>query len=388
MAGQPQQKKSGIIQKVFGWILGGTQNEQFITRLPDFQSLEEVAGFIDTKFQEENAQLKAENLRQKRQLEEKKVGKKQAKEEDQLLDYALKQKQQFSREKSFRTLKLKLDLKESQLPIMFLRNNKGVGKFQGFILQETPEGTILYYPWLKVKTPEGKMANVKFERHAFHMEDFFKDELGVVSQMRAGKIDTNFDIGENNEPIIRAPPHKLVVEKTGKDAVTVDELKKLYEQQRLGETERREYEQKISSTKDQLNQAYSMLQDLQKREVEYHKKIADLEVDTAIATETAELYGATVAAEAKNKPSVIKVVTDSLMSIQDTKASQILTERMNNTINDANAKLRKKYGESLYKDEREVEESRQKDMIRSVATEVTRQQKPSPTRPTPTPAET
>ena len=76
------------------------------------------------------------------------------------------------------------------------------------------------------------------------------------------------------------------------------------------------------------------------------------------------------------------------MSIQDTKASQILTERMNNTINDANAKLRKKYGESLYKDEREVEESRQKDMIRSVATEVTRQQKPSPTRPTPTPAET
>jgi hypothetical protein len=367
----------GFFQKVKDVFLSAfkpkAKTEQYLTKLPDFQTLEEVIGFVEQKYQQQNAQLMAENIQLKRKAEEKKKDKDRKKHEDTILVEVEKQKQELNAIKQQRTLKFKIEgLKDP--PVFFLKNNRAIGRFMGFVLQETDEGAHIFYPWIHLGgnsvTDPGR--DVKFEKFAHHFEDFFKDEIGIVSQMRGGKVDSNFDIGEDGRPILRSS--KLFSDKQIDAPATVEDLKKLEERNRISEQERREYEQKIEKLKSQLNQYSSALMDERKEKEELEKLLADSQVEAEVATKDKDLFAASLGAEAKQKETATKVITDSLLAIQDTKVSQVLTERMNQSLLDAMHRLRRKYQEGLYKEEREIEETRSKDMMRSVAKEVVNQQ--------------
>lgn len=342
------------------------KTEQYITKIPDFNSLQEIMGFVNQKHIEENAELKADNIRYKSQEEEQRKEKERIKQESDLFKTVQERKIEILKMKEQKMLKLKIEGLEN-FPTFFLKNNKAFGKFMGFILQETDEGLILYYPWLQQNDQD-----YRFDKYAYRIEDFFKEEIGIVSQMRGGKLDSNFDIGEQGEAILR--PKKMLYDKPNNANITVEDLKKIENANAISEHERREYEQKIASLTTRVNEFASRALEAEKANKGQEHEIMNLSIENELATGTADLAKATLAADAKHKIVEVKTVTDAHLAIQDLKVNQVLTEQLNHTVIDSMAHMRKKLGDKLYKEETEIEESRQKDLMRSVAKEVKSQE--------------
>lgn len=344
----------------------GPKVEKYVVHPPQFDNVGEYMQYIKQKYLEENAQLKAENIKLKEKLTKKKDEKIQEKRQLEISDELKKQRKYLDVVKKSRTLKLKLHgLKK--YPVFFLRNNKAFYTFMGVYLQETEDGHILWYPWLR--TPDRK--DVKFNKPAYDFYDFFKEKIGIVSQIKGGKVDSNFDTDENGKPILRKD--KTIKTEDGKKYKVID----------LSDQERREYEQTIETLKANRNELYSQLIDAKKIISQYEKKIADLEVDNYTANMEKDIWASTIAAEAKQKPEAIQQVADVLSTIQDIKVQQILESRMNQTLLESVAKIRQKYSEAVNKAENEIEESKQRALVQESIGAAMRSLSRTPTSPPP-----
>lgn len=354
-----------MANKLFKAIAGAfkprEKTETYVQHLPNFETIQELVDFVEKKYQQENAQLRAENVRLKQSKEEEKLKKKRVQDEGKIIEEIYQRKLEIEGMKKARAVKLKIEGLYKP-PTFFLKNNRPFHKFMGIYLQETDDGNLIYYPWLRIGSQD-----VKFEKYAHRFEDFFRSDIGIVSQMTGGKVDSNFDIAEDGTPVLRIK--HSVFDKPNKEAVTVEDLKQMQKISEMSEAERREYENKIEILRNQVNNVSATLIDERKEKEELEKSLADKEITVKTVEADNDIWKATVAGEAERKKETTKIVADALSSIQDTKVSQILTDRMNETFLDAFHRLKKKYGEGLYKEEREIEESKQKDLIRASVTE-------------------
>jgi len=294
------------------------KSETYLTRYPDIRTRKELAEFINKKTEQENAQLKAQLLKKKEREQEKKREELERKKEELIEAQIRKKIEQEERLTKQRALKLRIE--GLFPPTFFLRSNLPYHKFMGIYLQEDRDGRLLWYPWLR----KGKQ-DFMFPYPATNFLEFFKERVGIVSQMRGGKVDSNFDIVEGKKPILIA-----------KD-IAEDKEGKKYEVIHLEDAERQELEREVETYKNKYYEALGRIKDLGKNEKKMEGKLAEQEITTEMAVEEADISRANLSVLSKKQTGMIGDVANMLSSRQDSEISRILSLRMQTkliTIND------------------------------------------------------
>ncbi len=292
---------------------GGNKKVTKIYRLPE-DNKEMIDKVIDRKL----ANVLAENYKLKEQLKilEDKLSDKEDKEFENIKEKA-KELYKIQKEKeSKKHLKMKLILdKDDELPKFFLKSNKVFDSYKyfwGIDIYETDDGYIVWYPLLT----DGKKV-VRFKRPARDFKDFFKEKIGIVQQIKGGKLDSNFDLDEYGNPV-------LLLDDRGESYDSDTKIKVV----NLADQERFQYEQQIAQLKDMINKLYTELEEAKKREVEYKNELKEKEVALSVSQYEKDILNSNSIQIMNKQMAMFKQLTDSLLTVQDTKLQQILTEDM------------------------------------------------------------
>lgn len=321
--------------------------EQYLTHMPKFESTDEILEFMERKHLQQEAQLKSELAKARSDLAKIGTDKKQEDEEKKIKEIVYKKKQEAEAVKSFKSINLVIN-GLTDYPTFFFKNNVPFKKLAGFRLEETKDGEIMWYPLLKEKIGLQKEYSI-INKPSPNFESIFKEDLGIVSQMRGGKIDTNYDVNEDGQPVLLSLSHR------GNPASV-----------KLADIERREYELKLDGMKNQMNELYYEVKELNKEMVDKDKKIADQEIELEKSERTRRIYGATIQAKSEKDIEVITSLANSHVAIQNIKLGEILTRKQNRMLQEAYERLTRKYGERLYKEDAEIIEQKQKGFIEDV----------------------
>lgn len=335
-----------LIGKLRYWITGEPTYEQLITSLPYSQSNRELAELINKKIMQRNAELEAEVLKYKARDEEKRLEEQRRVEEEEIIEKVKKHNEEIEKLEKAKSIKLIFEgLKKP--PTFFLRNNVPFYKLKGMYLKEDDEGYLYWYPILT----DGKKDKI-FKKPTTNFNDFFKEKIGLVSQIRGGKVDSNFDITKDGKPILIT-----------KDVVKDKE--KEYKIIHLNEQEERKLLHEIEEWKKAYSGKLQEIEDLQKRITDLEIDSADKEVATNIATRESDIMKSTIAVLADKRPASTIAVANALASSQDTLINHLLSERLNMVYTDVIDSYREKLKEVLSKEELEVGEERIKSLIDS-----------------------
>ena len=290
-----------------------------VYKLPDSKEGREL---VDKVVSNKMADVLAENYKLKQEIDKLRrlLENKKNEQMKKFTDEAMKFYQKKKKEEMNRTLVFKLCTKKDidgvslkELPKFFLKSNKVYGKYKyfwGFELYETEDG----YPiWYVLLTDGNKV--VKFKKPSSEIFDFFKETVGIASQLNGGKFDSNLDIDVDGRPL-------LLKNNEGKLQGSDTKVKII----NLSDQERLEYEKKISELKDMVNRLYAELEDLKTRESLYKKELMDKDLALNVSNKEKEISESRLVAMADKQIRMFKQLADSLLSIQDIKLSQLLDE--------------------------------------------------------------
>jgi hypothetical protein len=331
-----------MIKETIRKILRIPKREVYVTPTPDVLEL-------NRRLMQENAELRAELAKTRLKKEDKRLEKERLKQEKQEKKILKKYKKEKIKEEKFKGIML--PLKTKKLPTFFLKSNIPYGKFKGFYLKETKDGQVLWYPLLlnnkKLTIPKGRDASV------LNPALIFRSKLGIVSQLRGGKVDSNYDIIINEdgseELTLFIPKYK----EKGKNVKIID----------ISETERNEYEKKLKHYELAYKELAQELQKIKDREINYETESAKNEVELASAVKERDIWAANSVLLAKRQVEMIKTISDTLSGIQDLKVSSVLTEDLNRRLLRILSESRDIMERYLPKEVSEVERERLKETI-------------------------
>ncbi len=296
-------------------------SETYLTKYPDITTRKQLADFINKKTEQENAQLKARELKRKEEDQEQIKQLEEIKKEEIIEEKVRAHLKQEETLKKQRAIKLRIEGLNIP-PTFFLKSNVPYYKFMGVYLQETKEGGLLWYPWLR-KTVDKKAQDFLFDCPASNFKEFFKQTVGIVSQMRGGKLDSNFDIDENKQPALYS-----------KD-ITEDKKGKKYEVIHLEDAERQKLEKEAKLWEDKFYNILNELNESNKIIKRMEGKTAEQEVSTEMAIEDADISRSNLSVLANKQMGMVQEFGNLLSSAQDREMRQILSQRMNKSLIDA-----------------------------------------------------
>lgn len=316
----------GFFKKLLKAVAGKKEVPTYVTRMPQFESETEWSRFINKKLQAENAELKARLLKKEAKEEAKKKEREQEYLERQVVKSVLKQREEKKKSDKERALKLKFaDLPKN--PTFFLKSNRGYGELLGVYLQETEDGSLLWYPWLG---HNGK--NVRFSIPAGSFQEWFKEDIGLVSQIRGGKVDSNFDITKNGKAVLKAP--MFIAD--GKEEVRVIDVT---------DVERKKYEDQIKEWEDKYYELVHHLKEARKKEADYRSDLAEKEMDVDLYHKERDIFAGQAGLVTEKQKAGTKQLSEALVDVQDTKMQQILEKRLGEGVKRAFDISMQKYGE-------------------------------------------
>lgn len=353
----------GAVKKAFTFKKKPKDFElRVVEKLPSFQSVQQVHEFIEKKHQMENAQLRGQLSKALADNERLRKEKAQVNEDKKIKEAVYRQQVESQKLKAARRLKCKFIL--PYLPIFYLRNNKPFGKMVGFVFQESTDGSTYYYPWIKVNKSE-RIIN----KPALTIEALFKEQVGIVSQINGGKVDSNYDITSDGQPVLRSPNIKV-------DKDTDEKVKIVH----LADTEAREYELKLGEYKAQYQKLANVLRDTQEENEKLKHALGEAEMRVETLNTQADLAAATVGNLTKQQEGMAKLVADNTASLQSIKTEQVLTAQLADDLQDAWLKMRSKYRDLLAEDDKEVEAQKIKDIVNLGVSHFINRIQPAPAR--------
>lgn len=117
---------------------------------------------------------------------------------------------------------------------------------------------------------------------------------------------------------------------------------------------RKKYEQKIAELKEETNKIYSDLEDTKKREEKTLSRLKDAEVASNINDYRADQASAFALSAISKMKGFMRDTLQALSSGQDAEVGRVLTERLNETLIEANAKMREKVGMEIPEDVKDL----------------------------------
>jgi len=324
----------------------------YVTKSPDIHTLKELGRFMDRKKSVENIELKKKLLQTESKLEEKDKQKERILEEQDLMNKIRTQKEHMQKLEKERALKLHFVGLETP-PTLFTKSNIPVGRIKGLYLKETKDGFLLFYPLLESKN---KNTTRILNEPVTGFKKFFKSEIGIVSQMRGGKLDSNYEIDEDGK-LLYLPPKEFDTEKK-------------YKVINLSESETREYEVREEQLRNLIRENYGKIKDMKNREVEFETQLADNEVLMSSAVKERDLYASNYALLIKKQEGMYQQMLSAVSEIEDVKVRAILSERLAKAMESALETYRSKFEEAVSKELSDIEREKfmemQKDSIKNV----------------------
>ncbi len=347
-----------ILESVKNFILRRKIIEKplYITKSPDIHTLKELGKFMSRKKALENIELKKKLLQAESKLEEKGKEKERILEEQELMESIRKQKEHMQKLEKERAIPLKfMGLKEN--PTLFTKSEIPICRVQGMYMKETKEGYLLFYPWLEGKKSKiGEEPTKILKEPVTNFKKLFRKEIGIVSQMRGGKIDSNYEIDEEGK-LIYIPQKELDVEKQ-------------YKILHLSDIEAKEYETHIEQLKNLIRENYGKIKDMKKREVEFEVQISENEVLMDSTIKERDLYASQYGLLVKKQEGMYQQMLSAVSEIGDVKTRAILSERLAKSMESALETYRGKFEEAVSKEISDIEREKlmelQKDSMSNI----------------------
>jgi len=323
----------GILHRFF---FGGPKTEIATYKTPvDMQEVEK-------RIKQLNAQLAAARLRDRAEQEEKKKKIKVKEQEEKEIQYILEQKKRLKKLKASKSLTLPIFGMKS-FPTFFLKSNVPYKKFAGFYLRQTESGQTLWAPLLT--DGQNKSIPVGPEAWTDNPINIFKSRLGMVTQLKGGKVDSNYDI--------------IIDENSGKEMLVLYKPKYVHKSKEvkvldISESERVEYERTVKELKKQNRDLYSRMSELDQMLITSEIKTNEAESKVMAARTEAETYKANMESMKKDYYEIMKRATETETRIIEFKAQQVQAEKLAWTLRNALDKYRKVLEEHLGKPEVDV----------------------------------
>ncbi len=231
-------------------------------------------------------------------------------------------------------------------PVFILKSGRSLNSkipqylFYGFEMKETDDGNIVFYPLLCGKN---KKQPVRFRAAALSLKEMFtNDGQGLVSQIRAGLIQTNFEYLKNGAPVLLS--ESLY-------AVSGDRKTKVIN---ISQSERSALEQAAAFWQDKYQEQGQQITQLIEREEGHVVKINELDADVTRWKKQRDEYAATCTAFSENSVELIKLMTEGMQTIQHARTGQVLSDALANELMDWMKELQAKAVERLPRGEREA----------------------------------
>jgi len=329
------------------------REQKIITQVTD-------PALLNRKVKIENAQLRARVLKLEEQIKSAKKKEKPDRDEVQIFEEVNKKRRQVTQHTQAKKVNLILDT-----PIeigFFLKNNRRVGVFKGFQMRETNDGLTLWYP-LMLK--EGELKT--FDEAVLNPLEMFKSTMSMVSQLKGGKFDSNYDVTKDGKPIIRT---------IGQDQDKTAELQNYRSQV---EQLMRNYEQEIESLSKQLNEKSYELKEAKQQIIYQNSEKADMEMTAELASTERDIWSTKFAGLIQKQSEMVRNTASAVSAVQDMKIDQTLTRNMNieliNILQHTQQQLAHEYPMTLHEQERE----KLLETVGMVTETVHNMQKPTPT---------
>lgn len=318
--------KKGILKKIFS-------KKTDLTVLSNIQD----PRLADKKLKQRNAILEAELASHKSKKEEMFREKQRLKEQIKIEEYILKRKLENKKLEKLKSIKLKFEGIE-KMPKFFLKSGLAYGLCMGIFLKDSEDGRLLYYPWIR----RGK-KDFYFPYPATNLNDFFSKYLNVVSQVRAGVFNSNFDLHpETREPLLRK--NKKLASEDNIEVVRIDDV------------ERNDYETEISRLNKKINGLSNELYEAKKREGKYESLLGENELENAAVGSEREAYASALALKQKKTTAIIVEFSNALAELQDAVIHKSIEGKLKNYLMDTIDKLQEKVANLSQYDLRELTE--------------------------------
>lgn len=213
----------------------------------------------------------------------------------------------------------------------FHDGKKAFKYLRGLEAEETERGI----GWNLLLVPDGKTKGFGRREIGLPLELIFEDPLSLVSDIKAGLVRTRIDSkGVFHEP-------EELASNPGKGYRRVAELKK-------------KYEQEIAELRQELNKAYSELENAKKREAKIQLRLMDTQMSSNINDFRADMSQGMLVASLEKIKGMMQDYKSVLISAQESEVNRVLTERLNETLIEAFHSVREKLGKELPKDVEEL----------------------------------
>ena len=306
-------------------------------------SPDDLKKILDTQIKRQNAQLKAQLAKKKLKKERKRQEKLAQKQELELVKSIIKQKKIKKLLEQRNTLIFRLcdykgrPIKSKKLPNFFLRNEKPLGKFAGFVLKDYPDGYSMFFPLIK----HGSKFHY-FGAGSQNIMDFFKRKINLANQMLGKKVDTNFLINEDLEPQLFFDNPEIVEN---------DEKVRIYH---LEDYERNKYEEKIAKYRRHISKLSQELEDYMEREKEYELRINKYKAEITKLKKQVSQWRAEFQSANEQLVNFSGALNKALNSIQDLHLKNLLHEKMNKTLHSSYSQLKSYFEQMTSKPEIEL----------------------------------
>jgi len=313
------------------------KEQRFLTVTPAEKIKELEKDIYSKKILQRNAQLEVELKKLQKKVKELEEKKQEEKEEQEIFKDILRKRKKEKKEEKKLSLLLKID---APFPSLALKSNRIFGKFVGFYVKDTDDGTTIYYPAIK----RGKKL-MKINCPTINPLNFFKSELNLVSQIKSGRLDT--DIEPDSEG-------KMVLMKE-KEA-----LEKIYGQKvkiiNMGEAERLDYEKRLATQKEQIRQYVNRIKELEEKEVEYENQLNEMELENLQLKRDRDIQAASKTSLIEKQIGMVTATAKALSSVQDLQINEILAEKQAFALQQANDELIKLINKYVPREKRALAE--------------------------------
>lgn len=318
--------KKGILKKIFS-------KKTDLTVLSMIQD----PRLADKKLKQRNAILEAELASHKSKKEEMFREKQRLKEQIKIEEYILNKKLENKKLEKLKSIKLKFEGIE-KMPKFFLKSGLAYGLCMGIFLKDSEDGRLLYYPWIR----RGK-KDFYFPYPATSLNDFFNKYLNVVSQIRAGVFNSNFDIHpETREPLLRK--NKKLASEDNIEVVRIDDV------------ERNDYESEIARLNKKINSMGNELYEAKKREGKYESLLGENEIEGSAIQEERNSYASALALKQKKTSAIVVELANGMAELQDAIVHKAIEGKLKNYLMDTIDKLQVKVADLSQYDMRELTE--------------------------------
>jgi hypothetical protein len=117
---------------------------------------------------------------------------------------------------------------------------------------------------------------------------------------------------------------------------------------------RKKYEQKIAELKEEISKVYSEMEDTKKREEKTLLRLKDAEVAASINDYRADQSEAFALSAISKMKGFMRDTLQALSSSQEAEVGRVLTDRLNDTLIEANSKMRERLGMEIPEDVRDL----------------------------------